>query len=129
MEYKIRSIDDEFMKEKGLSKARLEREMCILKSVIRATPFQCSGVVVAGETRHKWRYCHSFWPGDDLYILRTVYLKKPDTTAHVIAILEEDTDADKYVRDDGRTGNEGNRGASLLGQRKSGDKDNYSGVD
>lgn len=129
MKYKIRSIDDEFMKEKGLSKARLEREMCNLKSVMRTTPFQCSGVVVAGETRHKWRYCHSVWPGDDLYILRTVYLKKPDTTAHIIAIIEENTDADRHIHDVEGIGTEGYSGAPLLGQRKSEDKDNYSGVD
>jgi len=106
MKYKVRRIDDEFIQEKGLSKSRLEQQVQIVKDVIGRNPFQCCGVVVAGETRHKWRYCHSVWLGDDLYILKTVYLKKPDTTATVIAIIEEDRSESDGRKKDGDGANE-----------------------
>lgn len=113
MKYKVRLIDDEFIQKKGLNKQKLERKVEVVKSVLNRTPFQCYGVVVAGETRHKWRYCHSVWLGDDLYILKTVYLKKPDTTAYIIAIIEEDrSGSDRHVHD---VGDNGDSGTSLLG--------------
>jgi len=108
MKYKIRRIDDEFIQEKGLSEQRLEKELMILKSVLSRNPFRCCGIVVVAVTRHRWRYCHSVWLGDDLYILKTVYLKKPDTTAYIIAIIEEDrNESDRYVHNAGSSGYSG----------------------
>ncbi len=135
MKYKVRRIDDEFIQEKGLSKSRLEKEMQIVKNVIGRTPFHCCGVVVAGETRHKWRYCHSVWLGDDLYILKTVYLKKPDTTAAIIAIIEEDRSESDGRKKDGyrpieyvhNAGVDEYSGASVLESGNSDSEDSYSG--
>jgi len=90
MKYKTWQVSDDFIKEEGLDKGKIQKEIEKLKITLSKSFIELPGVVVVAKVDKKWVYQSSAYCGPNKpFIAQKLRLKKPPVDCHVIAILTE----------------------------------------
>lgn len=101
MNYSVRMVSEQFMKDKYLNKDRIQEHIKEVKKQIEEAPLEVPGVVAVYRKYGKWIYISSLWWGENPTLTQAVKVKYQSEPADVIAIIKEKNEPKKSTDDPG----------------------------